>query len=75
MDTKLQQRAARVAGRLSGVARATSKRILAAQQAVLAERAEREAKEEQLFKNRLSRAKSGLRHILAFADSQPVRRD
>ncbi|MFA5996793.1 MAG: hypothetical protein WC790_03700 [Candidatus Paceibacterota bacterium] len=54
--------------------RAASKRILSAQQAVLAERAEREAKEARLFKNRLSRAKSGLRRMLAFVGSQPIRK-
>lgn len=73
MDAQLQKRAAQVVGRLSEIARATSKRILAAQKAVLAERAEREAREAHLFKNRLSRAKSGLRRILAFASSLPIR--
>lgn len=73
MDAQLQQRATKAARRLSGVMRATSKRILSAQQAVLAARAEREAKEARLFKNRLSRAKSGLRRMLAFAGSQPIK--
>ena len=73
MDAQLQQRATKAARRLSGVMRAASKRILSAQQAVLAERAEREAKEARLFKNRLSRAKSGLRRMLAFVGSQPIR--
>lgn len=72
MDAQLQQKAVQVAGRLSGVARATSRRVLAVQMADLAERAEREAKEVRLFKNRLSRAKSGLRRILAFASSRPI---
>lgn len=73
MDAQLQQRAVQVVGRLSGVMRATSRRILSAQQAVLAARAEREAKEARLFKNRLSRARSGLRRMLAFAGSQPIK--
>lgn len=73
MGAQLQQRATKAVRRLSEVMRATSRRILSAQQAVLAARAEREAKEARLFKNRLSRARSGLRRMLAFAGSQPIK--
>lgn len=73
MGAQLQQRATKAVRRLSGVMRATSRRILSAQQAVLAARVEREAKEARLFKNRLSRARSGLRRMLAFAGSQPIK--
>jgi hypothetical protein len=72
MNAQLQQRAVEVAGRLSGITRTTNKRVLLVQQAVLAERTEHEVKVARLFKNRLSRAKSGLRRLLAFANSRPI---
>ena len=74
MSNQLQQRAVQVAGRLSVVAQVASKRICVAQEAVLAERAEREAKEARLFKIRFSRAKSGLRRLLMFAGSRSIQR-
>lgn len=59
---------------MAAVARDTSRRVHSAQQAILAQRMEREAKEARLLKNRLSRARSGLRRLLAFANSAPIRR-
>jgi hypothetical protein len=74
MDRQLQQRAVSVAGRLSTVARGASERIHALQQAILAEQAKRKEKEERLLKGRLSRARAGLRRLLAFANSPSIRR-